>query len=158
MDQNMQNNMTKPLTFVDVIRMFKTKTVIIIVCISLVAALLGGLASFLYLNRTTYYGSEITFYLTSKDGTHALLPLLNSDSFAEKLLLDENGLPPKAECDEDDYNNASDKVKAYNDALAIKRDSEKKAETLIAQVSEKKAVYDLRLAEYTRIYDLLNAY
>ena len=83
---------------------------------------------------------------------------MNSDSFAEKLLLDENGLPPKAECDEDDYNNAKDKVKAYNDALAIKRDSAKNAETLAAQVSEKKAIYDLRLAEYTRIYDLLNAY
>lgn len=154
----MQNNATKPLTFVDVIRMFKTKTVIVIVCISLVAALLGGLASFLYLNRTPYYGSEITFYLTSKDGTHALLPLLNSDSFAEKLLLDENGLPPKAECDENDYNTALEAVKAYNDALNIKRDSAKKAESLIAKVSEKKAIYDSRLAEYTRIYDLLSAY
>lgn len=158
MDQNVQNNSTKPLTFVDVIRMFKTKTVIIIVCLSLVAAILGGVAGYFYFGRSVSYGSEITFYLTSKDGTHALLPLLNSDSFAEKLLLDEKGLPPKAECDEEKYNTAEAAVDAHNEAVQKKREYANLAKTLPSIVAEKKSVYDSDLAEYNRIYNLLNAY
>lgn len=159
MDQNTQNNATRPVTFVDVIRMFKAKTVIIIVCIALVAAIAGGIAGFLFFENSITYGAEITFYLTSKDGTHALLPLLNSDSFAEKLLLNEYGLPEdKASCNEEDYNAAVETVKAYNEALKIKHEHAKFAETLPAQVAEKRSIYESNLAEYTRIYDLLNAY
>ena len=159
MDQNTPNNATRPLTFVDIIRMFKVKTVIIIVCLALVAAIAGGIVGFLFFENSITYGAEITFYLTSKDGTHALLPLLNSDSFAEKLLLNAYGLPEdKASCDEEDYDAAVKAVEAYNEALKIKHEYAKIAETLPAQVAEKKSIYESDLAEYTRIYDLLNAY
>ena len=158
MDQNTPNNSTKPLTLLDVIRMFKAKTLIIIICVALVAALLGGVFEALLFYTNLSYGTEITFYLTTKDGTHALLPLLNSDSFAEKLLLDENGLPDKADCNEADYNAALEAVASYNDALKVKHECAKAAETLPALVAEKKSVYDSDLAEYTRIYNLLNAY
>ena len=158
MEQNVPNNQIKSLTFIDVVRMFKKKTVILIVCLSLVAAILGGVGGYIYFSSSSSYGTEITFYLSYKDSTHALLPLLNSDSFAEKLLLDENGLPPKAECDLDDYNKASAAVEAYNEAVMRKREYAILSKSFPSAIAEKKSVYDSDLAEYNRIYNLLNAY
>ncbi len=111
--ERMENN--SEIVLSDVIKMFKGKSKQFI-CVILICGLLGGVfelvRSFVFGN----YGNTVKFYLTVTDGSANLLPLLQSESFAEKLLLDENGLPPKDICDPEDYEAALEAVKIYDTA------------------------------------------
>lgn len=63
------------------------------------------------------YGGSISYYLTKTDTTDKLLPSLTSETFAEKLLLDEYGLPAEYATDpnyKDAYEEAKQAVIAYN--------------------------------------------
>ena len=110
---------TQTFTLADILRMFrgKGKAIIAAVIVSaIIGAIIGCAFSFVFVS----YGGTVTFYISPAESSNALLPLLNSDSFAEKLLLDENGLPPKEDCNESDYNAALEAVKTFNEARTHK--------------------------------------
>ena len=129
-----------------------------IVCIALITCIVGASLGILssVLNRA--YGCEITFYLVPADSSQALLPLLRSESFAEKLLLEENGLPKESECDAEDYAAALKAINDFNDARELKRNLKKELDLIPYSIAPiEKRYSDLKL-EYEKIYDLLNTY
>ncbi len=88
-----KNNANAPLmTGVDIIGLVFRKWKLI-VCLSLILAVLVSVGAFFLTKDNTTYGNSVNFYLSRKDPQQVLLPILQSESFAEKLLLDEYGLP-----------------------------------------------------------------
>jgi hypothetical protein len=77
--------------------------------------MVGGAATLVAGLGETTYGNTLDFYLVTTDSTESLLPLLQSEAFAEKLLLDEYGLPA-ALAGTEDYENAKKDVIAFNEA------------------------------------------
>ncbi len=157
MDQNNQANYNDDLTFADIIRMFKGKLKLII-CITLIGALLGAGVGVFTSFSNEMYGGNITFYLVPGEDTQSLLQILKSDSFAEKLLLDENGLPPKAECNAADYDAALAAVQSERAARAEKAKIYKELTHypyILAPIeTEMKSLED----KYDDIFNLLQTY
>ena len=101
-----------PQNEITILDLFKIvlKKIKLIAWITLIALLLGaatGAALAIISNAT--YGTQAEFYIYSEESNSYILSLLRSDSFAERLLLDENGLP----ADKQGTN-------MYNEALALK--------------------------------------
>ena len=158
MEQN--NNPSKApevITFPDILRMFKgkAKTFKIAAIVSvIIGAVVGALLSFVFVS----YGSSVTFYINQRDGSKTLLPLLQSDSFAEKLLLDENGLPPKSECDPEDYSAALSAVNAYNKAREEKYLHARNMIIFNSEMNVIKNKYNDLLSAYNTIFNELDMY
>ena len=152
-----QNTQSQSLTLVDIIKMFKGKFVKLI-CITLAAAILCGGIIILKTAFFGEYGAEVTFYLSYADGSYELLTLLQSESFAEKLLLDENGLPPKSECDPADYEAALAAINAFNDARQQKHDVYEILNMIPYSLAIIQDTYNNLVADYNEIYNLLNIY
>lgn len=96
MDNQNRTNSQDEVTFAEIVRMFRGKLKVLI-CVALVAAIVGGAAGVLSSKFSEVYGSDIEFYLSPETNTQALLQYLKSDAFAERLLLNEYGLPEKSE-------------------------------------------------------------
>lgn len=109
---NEKNNVTE-LSFSDIIKMFKGKGRIL-VCIILLFSIVGISFTLIRENTAGHYGDTVEFYVSKTDKTENLMPFLRSESFAEKLFLDSNGLPPEELCDPDDYAAALDAINVYN--------------------------------------------
>lgn len=92
MDKPTPIDMEDQLTFADIIKMFRGKLKIII-CVALIAAIIGGAAGVFSTCFFIPAGADIKFYLNPGANTQTLLQHLKSDSFAERLLLNEYGLP-----------------------------------------------------------------
>ena len=157
MDQNTQPKSTDQITVVDVIKMFRGKLRLLI-CLALVGAIIGGALGVATSAMSASYGATVNFYLTTQDGTKALLPLLQSESFAEKLLLDENGLPPKADCNAEDYEAALAAVKAHNDAREEKRELSRQLALFPYELAIVEEKFNALSTEYTRVFNLLTTY
>ena len=99
----------KDLTILDIFSIIRKK-VKLIAWVALIALILGaaGGTAWAFISNATY-GTQAEFYIYSEGANGYILSLLNSDSFAERLLLDENGLP----ADKKD-------TEAYKTALAAK--------------------------------------
>jgi len=93
----------------DIIKMFKGKGKKLI-SITLIFAVIGGLYSFFNTFVFGEYGNTVSFHVSSLESTEDLIHLLRSESFAEKLLLDENGLPPREKCNPEDYDAALNSI------------------------------------------------
>lgn len=93
----------------DIIKMFRGKSKILI-SITLVFAIIGGLYPIFKTVALGEYGNTVTFHVSAPENSEDLIPLLRSESFAERLLLDENGLPPKEKCNPEDYEAALNSV------------------------------------------------
>jgi len=157
MNQNKIDSHQEEVSFVDVLRMLcgKTKTV---VCITLILAIIGAVAGFVFTELTSVYGAEITFYLTPKENSQVLLPILQSEAFAEKLLLDENGLPPIEDCDSADYAAALAAVTAEKEAREEKLRLSKAIIAYPYELAIIEAEYNNLNNERVRIHDLLKMY
>lgn len=157
MDQNNTSTATPEITFPDILRMFRGKLkifIIMTVVALIVGAVIGGSVSFMFAS----YGEEVSFYLTTTDGTKALLPLLHSDSFAEKLLLDENGLPPKSECNEADYEAALAAVRTYQEARVAKRELSKKIGLYSTEFAIIANEHSRLVSNYDKLFNELKIY
>ncbi len=157
MDQNNKAPSTEQMTFADIIKMFRGKLKVFI-CVALIAALIGAGVGVLITQLDKTYGGEITFYLVPGESTQVLLPILKSESFAEKLLLDENGLPPRAECDPADYDAALAAVEAKNAAKAEKHRIYKERTSYPYTFAKIEEQYNNLLDEYNRINTQLKTY
>lgn len=156
MDQN-NNNQNSVLTVVDIAKLFRGKLKLFI-CLALAAFILGGAlgVGMSFLDRS--YQTDITFYLEPGDKSQALLPLLQSETFAEKLLLEENGLPKKEECNAQDYENALAAIEEYNAARELRKQLRRELDLLPYSVTPIETKYNSLKTTYTEIYDLLNTY
>lgn len=109
MDNQNRTNTQDEVTFAEIVRMFRGKLKVLI-CVALVAAIVGGAAGVLSSKFSEVYGSDIEFYLSPETNTQALLQYLKSDAFAERLLLNEYGLPEGSDR-YDGYDEAKNAVK-----------------------------------------------
>lgn len=157
MEQNSYSRNNSPLSLAEVLGMFKGKLKIFVALI-LVTAIVAAALSFILLNVNAKYGATLTFYLTPGDSTNALLSLLQSESFSEKLLLDSNGLPPKDECDPDDYDAAMAAINELNAARIEKRELRKELDFLPSEIAVITEKHRELLDVYNRAYELLDSY
>lgn len=109
-----EKNTVTEISVSDIIKMFKGKGKVLI-CIAVIFAILGSGAILFKAMFFGDYGGAVKFYVTHSENYGDLLYLLRSESFAEKLILDENGLPPEEFCDAESYKRALDAVDAYKE-------------------------------------------
>lgn len=140
----------------DIIKILLSKAKLLI-CITLLAAIIGGaLGGAITLLGIREYGTQVEFYITPNSPDSNVLHLLASERFAEKLLLDENGLPENRSGAE------------YEAALAAKHEADAAAKALTeAKKLSKEAPRALAIAQknyeekqkaYEDVYNLLNIY
>ena len=157
MEQSNKSPQRAPITMVDVIRMLTAKLKTII-CIAVVACIVGASLGVVMTLSNQTFGTEISFYIVPADSSKALLPILNSESFAEKLLLEETGLPEKSECDADDYAAALEAIDNHNKARELKKSLKKELDLIPYSIAPIENHYLGLKQEYDKIYALLNTY
>ena len=144
------------LDLLDILKILLSKAKLL-VCITLLAAIVGGaLGGAITLIGKRDYGTQVEFYITPNSTDSNVLHLLASERFAEKLLLNENGLPENRSGED------------YDKALAAKLESDSAAQALTeAKKISKEAPRALALAQknyeekqkaYEDIYNLLSVY
>ena len=157
MEQKKIETTSEGVSLVDILRLFRGKLKIMI-CVALIVAILGAVAGVFIAESNAVYEADITLYLVPAEESQILINLLKSDSFAEKLLLDENGLPPEDECDPTDYQNALAAVQAEN---AAREKNYKLASKLTAfpyDFDNIERQYNILTSERSRITELLKTY
>ncbi len=155
MENNGAKNIKKELTVADLWNIFK-RNIMRLTVIAVIGATVTGAAgaAFAILNRA--YGATLSFSVSHSDPTNALLYNLQSEYFAEKLLLDENGLPPRQECDAGDYEAAVAAAREFDRLREYKKELKQKISRLQTSVLEyKKTHYD---QEYNKIFEQLRVY
>jgi hypothetical protein len=144
------------LDLLDILKILFSKAKLL-VCITLLAAIIGGaLGGAITLLGKREYGTQVEFYITPNATDSTVLHLLASERFAEKLLLNENGLPENRSGAE------------YEVALAAKLE----ADTALKALSEAKKLskeapralaiaqknYEEKQKAYDDTYNLLTTY
>ena len=156
MEQKVQKN-DAPLSFVEILNMLRKKMVSII-CITIAVAMLGAAATIASIFVFGEFGTEISLYITPADSSQTLLSLLKSEAFSEKLLLDENGLPPRAECNAADYDAALAAIKAENAARERKQEAREILDMIPYSFALVQERYNELSKTYSEIYNLLTTY
>ncbi len=129
-----------------------------IICIALVAAIIGAAAGVAVSQISVTYDGDVEFYISPGDNAHKLLPLLQSDSFAEKLLLDEYGLPLDADKNSLEYTEAKEAVIAANEARKHKQELVKEYEKLPYELAIVEDNYKKLSQKYNSIFEELSIY
>ena len=152
MDQN-----NSSITLADVLRLFKGKLKKI-VCIAIVVGVLAACVGVAISYSDDNYSGTVHLYLAPGDTSHLVLNLISSDKFAEVLLLDEYGLPPKAECNEEDYNAAIEAAKEFYAARQAKIALARENELFAYSFALVEQHYNSLNEEYIRIAELVAIY
>lgn len=151
----MEQNEKREISLIDLWHIFTKnflKLIIIAVIIAIICGAWGGFAN--YKNYT--YSSKLEFKVTPTDETDSLLYDLRSEVFAEKLLLNENGLPDKSLCNTSDYDAAVEAINAFTLARENKIQIKKELDKISTSAIElQKKYYD---EEYDRVAELLKIY
>lgn len=155
MEQNMVNEGKVKLYGSDLLKLFFKKLKLMIV-FALIGAVIGGCLGGYLAIKNADYTAEMKIVVTPVDDTDALLNNLRLDRFAESLLLDENGLPPKADCNAKDYEAALLAVNAYEEARAERWD--KYVEFSTHHITDIENNYKRLLTEYQEAFELLKMY
>ena len=151
----MEHNTKKEINIVDLWQVF-TKNVVLLIVIALVGAIICGAVGGVLAYVNVSYETTLKFSVSPTDDTDALLYNLQSEAFAEKLLLEENGLPEKSECDPEDYAAALAAIEAFNAAREQKRALRREYNRLqITVVEYQMKYYD---QEYAKIFEQLSTY
>lgn len=151
----MEQNIKKEINIVDLWQVF-TKNVVLLIVIALVGAIICGAVGGVLAYVNVSYETTLKFSVSPTDDTDALLYNLQSEAFAEKLLLEENGLPEKSECDPEDYAAALAAIEAFDAAREQKRALRREYNRLqITVVEYQMKYYD---QEYAKIFEQLSTY
>lgn len=151
----MENSEKKEITIADIWHIF-VKNLKLLIIVTLVVAIIGGAFGGILAWHGYTYGATLEFKISSIDSTDSLLYNLNSESFAEKLLLEENGLPPRADCNAADYDAALAAIEAYNQARETKREVKRELDRY--QTSSISFEMDVLDSEYSKIFEQLKVY
>ena len=152
-----ENNKSQEISFFDLCKaLFKKGKIIIAVTLALliVCGAGGALLAFVA-NRN--YGTRAEFYIYSDKANNYILSLIQSDSFAEALLLDENGLPAEDKNTEE-YAKARDAKRAIEDKELDLEALEDKLESFPLELTRKQKKLSEAQAKYDDVYKLLNMY
>ncbi len=122
-----------------------------LLCITLAALLVGGAVGVVgAILSNQSYGARAEFYVYSDKANKYILSLVKSDSFAEAVLMDENGLP-------EEYKNTSEYKKALeaNKAVvALEEEIEAKEKELVrfdVEISNKNRIYTDKKAAFDEV-------
>ncbi len=155
MEQNQTNSNNETVTAVDLIKLFLKKIKAIII-IALVGAILGGALGGVMAIRSTTYNAEMHFYTSYSDGSSKLLYALQTGSFAEKLLLGDNGLPEKKDCDPEDYENALKAIEEFSAVREERKELQKELSTY--HIEEIEYQHSKLKSEYDSVLKVLELY
>lgn len=151
----MEENSKASVTFVDLIKLFQKKFKVLVV-VGLLAAILGGLCGAFLTVQATTYRAEIEISVSPTDGSDDILYFLRSGRFAEQMLLEENGLPARDECNAADYDAA---LKLLEELDVIRRQRiEKNKEVARHYISDVENHYKGLTDEYNGVLTLLKMY
>ena len=144
------------LDLLDLLKILLAK-IKLIVCVALIAAILGGAFGFAFtLIGNHDFGTKIEFYITPNAPDSQILHLLSSERFAEKLMLDENGLPAGYSGAEYDAALAAKlESKAADAAYAEAKRASKMAPRELAAIQK---TYEEKQKAYDDVYNLLSVY
>ena len=151
----MEENNKATITLIDLVRLFQKKFKTLVV-IGLLVAIVSGACGCFLAARGTVYKAEIEFSISPAAEYEPFLYYLRSGRFAEQMLLQENGLPPKDQCNAADYDAA---LVALQQLAAIRDQRIKKSREInrfyTADIENR---YKLLTDEYNEIYGLLKIY
>ena len=151
----MEENSKNAVTLVDLVKLFQKKFKALIV-VALLAAILGGVLGGFFTVRATTYCADMEISVSPTDDGDALLYMLRSGRFAEQLLVEKNGLPPKDQCNAEDYDAA---LKALEELEAIRAlRMEKYEEFSRHYVTDVEHVYKALTEEYDGVLTVLKMY
>ena len=155
MKSNVHDQHTE-LDLLDLLKILLAK-IKLIVCVALIAAILGGAFGFAFtLIGNHDFGTQIEFYITPNAPDSQILHLLSSERFAEKLMLDENGLPAGYSGAEYDAALAAKlESKAADAAYAEAKRASKMAPRELAAIQK---TYEEKQKAYDDVYNLLSVY
>ena len=144
------------LDLLDLLKILLAK-IKLIICVALVAAILGGAFGFAFtLIGNHDFGTKIEFYITPDAPDSQILHLLSSERFAEKLMLDENGLPEGSSGAEYEAALAAKlESKAADAAYAEAKRASKNAPRELAAIQKR---YEEKQKAYDDAYDMLSVY
>ena len=151
----MEENSKSSVTLIDLVKLFRKKFKLLVV-IGLVAAIIGGACGILLGAINTTYVAQIEIGVTPASGSKKLLYLLRSGHFAEQMLLEENGLPAKDECNAEDYEAALEALKKL-DEIRTQR-IEKRKEVSRYYISDIEHRYKELSDEYSNTLSILKMY
>lgn len=159
MEQNNLQTTQGVMTFWDIIRMFKGKIKKMIV-VALVALIVGGAIGAAYSLMNREYVATVEFQSTPYDSSTSLLHTLQSEAFAEKLFLEDNGLPPRDECDPVAYDEALEAIEKYETARIRKKAASRAVDSASydLNIGEIDSEYSYLVSEYNRLDSLLTTY
>ena len=143
------------LSLSDLWRLFVSKWKVLLI-VGILVAIVGGVFGVYIACTNVHYNAVISFNLSPSDSTDALLYNLQSEMFAEKLLLENNGLPPKDQCNEKDYNAALTAIGEFDAAREEKASLKKALDKYQTAIVENN--YEVLVNAYNRIFDLLSVY
>lgn len=151
----MEQNTKKEINIVDLWQVF-TKNIVLLIVVALIGTVICGAVGGVLAYVNVSYETTLKFSVSPTDDTDALLYNLQSEAFAEKLLLEENGLPEKSECDPEDYAAALAAIEAFDAAREQKRALRREYNRLqITVVELRMKYYD---QEYAKIFEQLSTY
>ena len=153
--ENMNNENKKTFYVSDLLKLLVKKAKVLCI-VAVVAAILGGGIGAVFAYDAAEYTAELDISVTPVDDSGALLNSLRSGRFAELLLLDKNGLPPKAACDKTDYENALAAIKAFDSAREKKH--EKYIELSMHHITDVENTYKRLEEEYKLAFAALEVY
>ncbi len=121
-----------------------------ILCFTLIAIILAGSLGAIFAPGKTY-GAELDFYVSSATVDSRMLSLLGSKLFAEKLLLDENGLT--GDKSSTDYLTALAAKEAYEAKVLEKAKMTEQLATLPLEESEALSAFKAKESTFNAIRD-----
>lgn len=153
MDQN-NNGSTGLISLMDLWTLFVSKLKLLVI-VGLIATIVSGVLGTVLSLFGNRYEAVVKFYVSPSDSTDTLLYNMQSEIFAEELLLEKNGLPPKSECEnKNDYDAAIEVIGRYEAKREEKRLKKLEIEDFNAEANQKiyeeKYLYDKE--EYERAY------
>ncbi len=126
-----------------------------LLCVTLAALILfGGLGVVMSFVSNQDYGADVEFYVSSEKANRYILSLLQSDSFAEELLMDDNGLPEQYK-DTQGYKDAFEKKKTIEDLTKEIEEIEKELVYKPRKVSDALKASNEAQKVYDEIYNHL---
>ena len=161
------------ISIMEIFRLLLSKLKLLILVLVLGASIGAGFG-FLRTHNVEYYGTELKFYINpSKDvGTSVnsdsqygvygaygknvmnnMVELLESEAFAEKLLLDENGLPTKERLDAIKNDELNELVATATAAVTAYNEKYVGLETALTNLNLANELVDKKTAELNKLWD-----
>ncbi len=155
MEQNQTQTNKDTVSLWSIVAMF-FKKIKVIVAIALLVAIVGGALGVMLSAMNATYSAEFILYASPTDENDSLLYALRSGILNEKILLEENGLPPKNQCDAKAYEAAEKAVKEYKQVRELFE--EKYEEMRDYYIEDIESKYNSLLNEYERAKKELEIY